>query len=179
MLSKKIFTLILKFLSKKRKEKLFKSIGVYQIDSQVFMQVYSRTVAGVRTLDGPVLSRGREDTNGLGEGILATFENYKEGLPDYKPGDDNTKNDPMLQETKMKTWNRLQNNSLSFSIYEEDGIIRFVPMKFNGSTGPNRGYEWLDEKTIKTDDHSPENLGRCLLEALKLSENRFLNKNKD
>ncbi|MBM3610980.1 MAG: hypothetical protein FJX18_05610 [Alphaproteobacteria bacterium] len=151
-----------------------KRLGVYQINEAVFIQAYSETVDGINTLDGPSFQSKIEDIQRIGQTILEAFKECKLGIPDFPYERYDNKTDPLLLASKMKNWSSLQKLSLSVLIKKKADLVKFTPKKFMGNTGPNRGYEWLEDKAIETEDLSPENLGRCLVEALARSENPFL-----
>jgi len=175
MLRQKVLRLISFLFKREKKDMEEKRLGVYQINEIVFIQAYSKTVAGISTLDGPSFQARMEDMQGIGQSVLEAFKECKLGIPDFPYERYDNKTDPLLLATKKKNWFKLQKASLSAVIKKNDRTIGFIPKKFKGNTGPNRGYDWLEDKAIATEDLSPENLGTCLIKALELSENPFLN----
>jgi len=151
-----------------------KLISAYQIKDEIFIQAYSKTVSGINKLDGKVFRAFKENTEDLGKNILMAFGECRTGIPDLVPKLYNANDSLLIKETKMKNWSSLQKLSLSVLIKKKADLVKFTPKKFMGNTGPNRGYEWLEDKAIETEDLSPENLGRCLVEALARSEPPFL-----
>ncbi len=150
-----------------------KRLGVYQVKNVVFIQAFSETVHGVHRLDGSVLQTEAGNIKELGENILKALENCKVGIPHLIPKEYNSNDCLMIKETKMKNWSKLEKSCLSITISWIDSTIKFLPKRFK-ATRPDKGYYPIDNKAIETEDLSPENLGRCLVEALARSENPFL-----
>jgi hypothetical protein len=161
-------------LNREKKVKIMgiKSACAYKIKGNIFLQGYAETTDGLGLLDGPVFVIDEHDVLQLGKNIAEAIRNSGSVIPhptqeQWKEMD---KKDPLLKAAKMKTWNAMMKVAKVVEIKEKEKNIEFLPLRFRGATGPNRGYDFLYDKAIICTDFSPEILGRALLQAFDLCE---------
>lgn len=147
-----------------------KMASAYKIKEKIFIQSYAKTTDGLSRLDGPVFISEEADFIQLGNNILKAIEDAGQIIPHRVDWKEMQKEDKMLQEAKMKTWNALMKASQVVEIEEKGSSIELLPLRFKGTTGKNRGYDFLTEKAITCTDLSPETLGKSLIQAFELCE---------
>ena len=157
-----------------KRKQITRSASAYYLKGKIFIQGYSKTTQGISMLDGPVFMGENHNLKGLGQAVL---NDCKTGIYHPMPHEYTQKyrkDDPILIATGMKTWNALEKGSKNVDIKAPlEDQITFTPMRFLGTSGDQKGYEWIHEKRIVS-DLDLENLGRALMEAFSLSENPYL-----
>ena len=149
---------------------MLRSAGVYKYKNKIYFQGFSKTNVGLRILNGPVFMSPDNYSSVIGQATLDALDQCKFNIKNPDEFKNPSIKDGMLEATKCKTWNALMKNSTTISVYEnEDGSIKLLPLRFRGATGPNRGYDFLEDKAIISST-DPEELGRNVLKALELCE---------
>ena len=149
---------------------MIRSAAVHQYKGRIFVQGYSKTNVGLRVLNGTVFMANESDCITIGQALLNALDQCEMNIKDPEESKDPLYKDEMLEATKCKTWNALMKSSKRMSVYEkEDKTINLLPLRFRGATGPNRGYDFLEDKAIISST-DPEELGRNVIKALELCE---------
>ena len=149
---------------------MVRSAAIHQYKGNIYAQGYSETTVGLSRLHGPVFIASEDNEIVIGQATLNALGQCKAGIFHHIEWRDGPMKSEMLEATKCKTWNALMKNSTTISVYEkEDGSIKLLPLRFRGATGPNRGYDFLEDKAIIS-ANDPKELGRNVINALELCE---------
>ncbi len=142
--------------------------SVYVRQDDYIIQTQSRTTAGIWIGCEPVQTLSRDvEAKTLGAAIRQSLAASQDSVA--HPTDWNALLQPLLICAKIKSWNALQKSAKMCGVEKSNVELRIVPSRNGGTSGSEKGYHSLPEKTIViAADCSAEQLGSALSQALEL-----------
>ena len=105
----------------------------------------------------------------LGRALRMVIAGARSGLPPLQREDWERLLQPLLRAAGVSSWRTFVRGCRDVSVFEDDGVIRFVP---SVNLGPTEGFEGIAERETVIQIADDPALGRQAIQALDVAETR-------